>query len=145
MDVFVYGTLTDPGQAGAVLDRFEYVDAATLVGAHRVDGQYPTLAPGGRVDGRLLRTDELAALDRYEGVDRGLYVRVSVPLVAGEGDASDELDCEEDASDEPDREAAVYVGDPEALDAPAEWPGDGPFADRVRRGLAAHDPRVIFK
>lgn len=135
MDVFVYGTLTDPEQAGALLDRFEYLGDARLEGAHRVDGQYPTLAPGGDVDGRLLRTDDIDALDRYEGVDRGLYVRVAVPLVAPEGDASDE----------PDREVAVYVGDPEALDAPADWPGDGSFADRVRQGLATHDSRVVFK
>lgn len=130
MDVFVYGTLTDPEQAGAVLDSVEFVGRATLSGCHRVNGAYPTLAPGGEVDGRLLRTADIRALDEYEGVDRGLYVRVTVPLVA---------------DDAPGREVAVYVGNPEALDAPAEWPGDGPFRERVRAGLADHDAHVSFK
>jgi gamma-glutamylcyclotransferase (GGCT)/AIG2-like uncharacterized protein YtfP len=130
MDVFVYGTLTDPEQAGAVLDSFEYVSRATLSGCHRVEGTYPTLAPGGEVDGRLLRTAEIRTLDEYEGVDRGLYVRVTVPLVA---------------DDAPDRNVAVYVGNPDALDAPAEWPGDASFRERVRAGLADHDTHVCFK
>jgi hypothetical protein len=30
---------------------------ATLHGLHRVEGQYPTLAPGGSVAGRVLRTE----------------------------------------------------------------------------------------
>ena len=113
MDVFVYGTLTDPDTAAAVLDTFEYRGAAELVGLRRVDGRYPTLAPGGTTTGRLLRTPEVAALDAYEGVDRGLYCRQSVPLADGTGT----VEC--------------YVGDPAALDAPVEWPGGGPFRDRV--------------
>lgn len=51
MDIFVYGTLTDPEQAGRVLDSFEYAGDAVLSGLHRVEGTYPTLAPGGSVDG----------------------------------------------------------------------------------------------
>lgn len=126
MDVFVYGTLTEPAQASAVLDAFEYRGPATLDGLHRVDGRYPTLAPGGEVDGRVLRTDDVAALDRYEGVDRGLYVRVSVP-------AGDDLDAET---------VETYVGDPDALGAPADWPGDGDFAERVRSYLSANEVAV---
>ena len=118
MDVFVYGTLTDADRAGAVLDEFAYVGPATLSGLHRVTGRYPTLAPGGSVAGRLLRTTEIDALDRYEGVDSGLYVRVPVPV------ASDDHD---------DDEAAVYVGDPDRLGADADWPGAGDFGARVRR------------
>jgi gamma-glutamylcyclotransferase (GGCT)/AIG2-like uncharacterized protein YtfP len=117
MQVFVYGTLTDPETAGRVLDTFEYAGAATLVGLHRVAGRYPTLAPGGRTEGRILTTPEIDALDRYEGVDRGLYVRQPVPLA--DADTSDTVSC--------------YVCDPELLDAPAEWPGDGPFEARVVR------------
>jgi gamma-glutamylcyclotransferase (GGCT)/AIG2-like uncharacterized protein YtfP len=121
--VFVYGTLTDPERVDAVLDDGAFEGPATLVGLHRVDGRYPTLAPGGTTAGRLLATDEVDALDAYEGVDRGLYVRAMVPLEPSERTAPG------------DREAAVYVGDPERLDADAAWPGKGPFAERVRRFL----------
>ena len=126
MNVFVYGTLTDPDKAGAVLDSFEYTGDAVLSGLHRVEGTYPTLAPGGDVEGRLLWTDEIPALDHYEGVDRGLYSRVTVPLAVEAARES----------------AAVYVGDPTALDAPADWPGTGPFAERARAYVAANDVYV---
>ncbi|MFC6787340.1 gamma-glutamylcyclotransferase family protein [Halobaculum halobium] len=151
MDVFVYGTLTEPAHVRELLDSFAYVGAATLSGLRVVEGRYPTLAPpsetvdaGGDADGdaidgtgpvgadsdtgisvdaavggRLLRTDEIAALDAYERVNDGLYTRVSVPLVAPDGTRRGE--------------AAVYVGDPERLDAPASWPGSGPFEARVAR------------
>ena len=124
MRVFVYGTLTDPDTAATVLTECTYEGDATLVGLHRVDGAYPTLAPGGRTEGRLLITDETAALDRYEGVNRGLYTRCSLPLEDGDGT----VDC--------------YVGDPAALNAPAEWPGTGPFPERVRRYCRDHEVRV---
>jgi gamma-glutamylcyclotransferase (GGCT)/AIG2-like uncharacterized protein YtfP len=116
MDVFVYGTLTDPERVASVVDAFVFVGAAVLDGCHPVAGRYPTLAPGGRTAGRLLRTDEIDALDAYEGVDEGLYVRVSTARTDG-------------------GTVAVYVGDPDALDAEeaVEWPGSGPFAERVRR------------
>jgi len=119
MLVFVYGTLTDRECADELLDDFSYAGTETLSGFHRVDGEYPTLAPGGSVGGRLLETDEIGRLDAYEGIDRGLYTRVPVPV---------------EGAETPTR-AAVYVGDPDRLDveAPVEWPGDGPFADRVRR------------
>jgi gamma-glutamylcyclotransferase (GGCT)/AIG2-like uncharacterized protein YtfP len=113
MDVFVYGTLTNPDRVASVVDSYVFVGPATLHGLHLVDGRYPTLAPGGEAGGRLLRTDELDRLDAYERVDDGLYVRVSVPRTD-------------------DGTVAVYVGDPDRLDADADWPGDGPFADRVR-------------
>jgi hypothetical protein len=167
--VFVYGTLTDPARVADVLgtpsdasDRehhdaaapdddgnralddaadpagtssWSFVADATLWGLHRVDGRYPTLAPGGRVDGRLLATDAIGALDAYEGVDRGLYVRVPVPSATG------------GAVDGDPGAAAVYVGDPERLDAdePVAWPGDGDLERRVRRYVDANevvvDPR----
>jgi len=123
--VFVYGTLTDAERAGKVLDSFAYRGRATLSGLHRVEGTYPTLAPGGSVRGRLLETPDIDALDRYEGVEDGLYVRVSVP-VAGDGAA-------DDATTE------TYVGDPDRLDAPAAWPGEGPFAERVRASVRDND------
>lgn len=131
--VFVYGTLTDPARAERVLDDWRFDGAAALVGLHRVDGRYPTLAPGGRTAGRLLVTPELRALDTYEGVDRGLYVRVAVPLVA---------DDDRDEAGAAAEEAWVYVGDPERLDAGVEWPGSGPLDGRVERYVAAEGVRV---
>ena len=132
MDVFAYGTLTEPDRVAAVLDSYVYVGPATLTGLRPVEGRYPTLAPGG----------ETAALDEYEGVEEGLYHRVSVPLDAPDG--------------HPDR-AAVYVGDPERLDADASWPdatrsgasrpdgsadSDRGFAERVAAYLERADVRV---
>ena len=133
MYVFVYGTLTTPERAREVLDSFVFVGAATLSGLRVVEGEYPTLAPpadGERdaaVGGRLLRTDEVEALDAYERVDDGLYVRVAVPY-AGDPDEPDEV--------------ATYVGDPDRLGADARWPGDGPLDARVRSYLAGADVRV---
>ena len=120
MDIFVYGTLTEPERVASVVDAFVFVGAAVLEGCHPVAGRYPTLAPGGETAGRLLRTDDVDALDAYEGVDEGLYARVSVPRTDG-------------------GTAAVYVGDPDALDAEEaiDWPGSGPFAERVRRYFEA--------
>ncbi|SDR35451.1 gamma-glutamylcyclotransferase family protein [Natronobacterium texcoconense] len=124
MYVFVYGTLTDPDRVQTVLEghptaEYALEETATLEGVHRVDGRYPTLAPGGSVDGRVLAVDEvgLERLDRYEGVEDGLYVRVTVPY-SGRDD-----------------EAFVYVGDPARLgvDDRIDWPGDGPLLERVRR------------
>lgn len=114
--VFVYGTLTDAERARSVLRSVDFRGPATLEGLHRVAGEYPTLAPGGRVSGRLLATTDRDALDRYEGVERGLYVPVRVPL----SDA--ESTC------------LTYVGDPDRLDVgdAVDWPGDGAFAERVR-------------
>ncbi|MFC6951889.1 gamma-glutamylcyclotransferase family protein [Halorubellus litoreus] len=129
MHAFVYGTLTDPDRVSEVLgDRaWSFAGDATLRGLHRVDGRYPTLAPGGEVDGRLLETDAVDALDAYEGVARGLYVRVAVPTTGFEGAS-----------------AAVYVGDPDRLDVAESvaWPGDDDLAARVRRYVDANDVSI---
>ena len=127
MDVFVYGTLTEPDAVAEVVDSFVFVGPATLDGLRLVEGRYPTLASGGETAGRLLRTEAVDALDAYEDVDGGLYVRETVPLDAPTG--------------HPDT-AAVYVGDPERLDADAAWPGSGSFPDRVRSLLDDRDVRV---
>ena len=119
MLVFVYGTLTDRERADAVIGpgNYEFVGRARLEGVHRVEGVYPTLAPGGSVDGRLLETDRegIGVLDAYEGVDRELYVRVAVPIVGGDT-------------------AWSYVGDPARLEVMEDvtWPGEGTFRDNVR-------------
>ena len=137
MDVFVYGTLTEPERVREVVDSFVFVGPATLQGLHLVEGRYPTLAPGGETAGRLLRTDEVDALDEYERVDDGLYVRVSVPLVMSGAEAGGS--AAENTATHPE-EAAVYVGDPERLDADATWPGEGTFRERVERVLAERSP-----
>lgn len=121
MEVFVYGTLTDPAHVRTVLDDWRFDGVAVLDGLHRVDGSYPTLAPGGSVQGRLLRTGEVDRLDEYEGVESGLYDRVSVPR-RRDG-----------------RSVAVYVGHPDRLDADVAWPGEGTFSRRLRDYLRGND------
>ena len=153
MDVFVYGTLTDPKRVARVVSEFEFLGPAELDGMHRVDGRYPTLAPGGAVTGLLLRTPDVAALDAYEGVDAGLYVRASVPCerlgtagvvtsdddglassggAASSGGEEPSIDAVAvgEADDRP-GDVAVYVGHPEKLGVNVSWPGDGGLGDRV--------------
>ena len=131
MEIFVYGTLTDAERAASVLDAFTYRNDAVLEGLHRIEGAYPTLAPGGDVRGRILETTDVASLDRYESVERGLYVRVSVPLQSPGGVTDEES-------------VAVYVGDPDALgvDGSVSWPGPGPFTERVERYVREAAVRV---
>ncbi|WP_435119362.1 gamma-glutamylcyclotransferase family protein [Halolamina sp. C58] len=141
MDVFVYGTLTEPERVASVVDAYAFLGSAVLSGLHPVQGDYPTLAPGGETGGRLLRTDDIDALDAYEGVGDGLYVRVSVPV-----EHADLRDADEDGSGLADT-AAVYVGDPERLGVGDEvtWPAPdehGAFADRVRAYVRRHDVHV---
>lgn len=120
MDVFVYGTLTDRDTAAAVLGSVEYAGRAVIDGLHRVEGTYPTLLPGGTVEGRVLVTEDVAALDRYEGVDRGLYTRVEIPSRTGVP-------------------LATYVGDPGRLDIDEDWPGTGSFERQVRAYVDNYD------
>lgn len=172
MHVFVYGTLTEPERVGRVVDSFVFVGEAILEGLHPVAGRYPTLVPGGQTPGRLLRTADVDALDAYEGVDDGLYVRVHVPLVSadegavGEDGVSGEVQSggidgdndhersvggrmdDSDAVGDASGEAAVYVGDPDRLDVGVGdsdgplWPGDGEFPNSVRAYVAAEPVRV---
>ena len=128
MELFVYGTLTEPDRVDELLREYALLDGATLRGLQVVEGCYPTLAPGGRAAGRLLRTPEIDRLDAYEGVDRGLYVRVRVP------------------SDHPAADAvAVYVGRPDRLGLADRiaWPDDGTFRERVEQYVADNDVRVV--
>ncbi|ELY68065.1 gamma-glutamylcyclotransferase family protein [Natrinema versiforme] len=142
MDVFVYGTLTDPDRVRSVLetDAASAADAvvgrATLEGCHRVDGRYPTLVPGGSVDGRVLAVDDagLERLDRYEGIADGLYARVAVPIVGQDDDR--QAAANRDRNDD---RCWVYVGDPDRLGVDATWPGDGPFRERVQSVVSRAD------
>lgn len=124
--LFVYGTLTDPDRVADVVDEFTFRGDAVCEGLAPVQGRYPTLAPGERTSGRLLDVGDLAAVDDYEGVDRGLYVRVTLPYDDG-------------------GTVETYVGDPERLGVGDEWPGDGPFADRVRAYLDGNDVSVSLE
>jgi len=126
MDVFVYGTLTDPSIVERILDSYELGTRAELDGLSRADGEYPTLVPGGNCDGRILSTPDHGVLDRYEGVDRGLYVRRTLPLAGGAT-----VEC--------------YIGDPAALGVADEWPGTGAFAARVERYLSENDVVVTTR
>ncbi len=116
MEVFVYGTLTDPARVDALLDSWSFGPHARLHGLRRVEGRYPTLAPGDSVGGRILQTPEIDRLDEYEGVASGLYVRVELP---GEG-------------------VSLYVGRPGRLGIVerVRWPGEGSFEERVGEYLA---------
>lgn len=172
---FVYGTLTEPERVAELLDRFDLGPEATLYGLHRIEGRYPTLAPGGEVEGRLLETPETQRLDAYEGVDSGLYVRVSVPVsdgdretpeasrVAGASSSGDSVEQSSTDSQksktagniteqrsvssppESSNSAECYVGNPDRLDADAEWPGAGAFERRVRSYLDGHDVEIGHK
>lgn len=133
MYVFVYGTLTDPDRVETVLAsvpgaRYELESRATLEGLRRSEGEYPTLAPGDRVEGRLLAVDErgLEALDRYEGVDRGLYERIAVPHADGTDDGDD---------------VWIYVGDPGRLEVTecVDWPEGRSLTERVLTYVSRHD------
>jgi len=124
--VFVYGTLTDRDTAAQVVETVEYRGRANVDGLHRVDGRYPTLLPGGSVAGRILVPPAIEPLDRYEGVESGLYVRVQVPTANGGN-------------------VATYIGDPARLGVADEWPGSGPFPERVRAYIREHAVVVRFQ
>jgi len=132
--VFVYGTLTDDAQVAALLDSYRFVGDAVCVGFNRVDGRYPTLVPGESVSGRLLETSEIDRLDRYEGVDRGLYHRVSVSLASSLAASLSATTAE------------VYLAAPNVIGLGSleeYWPGEGSFRARVDRHLGAtHIERI---
>lgn len=126
MDVFVYGSLTAPERVGRIVESFAFVGPAVLRGLHAVEGTHPTLAPGGELGGRVLRTQDRAALDAYAGVADGSSVRVTVPSRGEHFSAA----------------VALYVGDPDATGAAATWPGEGTFEERVRRYVRDEDVHV---
>jgi AIG2-like family. len=132
--VFVYGTLTDDEQVATLLDSYRFISDAVCTGLRRVDGRYPTLVPGESVTGRLLETDEIDRLDRYEGVERGLYHRLPVsldpPVAATTATTT----------------ASVYLAAPNAVGLGSldrYWPDEGCFADRVDNRLASTTIRPI--
>ena len=133
--VFVYGTLTNPTQVSRLLDEYSFGPEVVCHGLQRVEGRYPTLVPGGQVAGRLLSTPETERLDSYEGVDRGLYCRVSVPLAA---------DWPQDAADNSVFTAdtvEIYIGDPAVLDVSedTDWPDGGSFRQCVNECIQTNN------
>lgn len=136
--LFVYGTLTDPTHLSTVVDAYTLGPPAVCVGLQRVDGRYPTLAPGGQTEGRLIATPELDALDSYEGLDRGLYCRVSVPLSVDDGSAPEPPFATETAE--------LYVGSPRLLGVEdiVEWPATGGLEHQVTQYVDSHSVRIQF-
>jgi len=139
---FVYGTLTDDEQVAGLLDSYRVVGDAVCVGLRRIDGRYPTLVPGGEVAGRLLSTPELDRLDRYEGVDRGLYCRVRVPLESASSDVSDSDHSVFDIET-----AAVYVAEPSKVGVGPEvgWPEAEGFSQSVTTYLGTNSVRITVE
>ena len=81
--LFTYGTLrSDPPPS--LLDGCERVGTGTVTGTLYDLGEYPALLLGGDdpVEGTIWRcpTDRLPELDRYEGVEEGLFRRVGVEV-----------------------------------------------------------------
>jgi gamma-glutamylcyclotransferase (GGCT)/AIG2-like uncharacterized protein YtfP len=76
--VFVYGTLRDGNPATHTLADYAMYDY----------GKFPYIVEeaGARVHGNIGTVDdkELTALDKYEGVERGLYTRRSVTVTQDE-------------------------------------------------------------
>ena len=133
--VFVYGTLTDPDRLSSVVDQYSLGPPAICEGFRRVDGEYPTLAPGRQTSGRLIETPEMDVLDSYEGLDRGLYCRVSVPLVAVPPTAPPQFAVET---------VEVYVGSPRLLgvDELIEWPSSGGLEHQITQYIESHPVRI---
>jgi len=139
--VFVYGTLTDPQQVSRLLEEYRFGPSAVCHGLQRIDGRYPTLVPGGQVAGRLLVTNEVDRLDEYEGLDRGLYCRVSAPLVDPHSLAADENRLV--AVDT----AEIYIGNPTAIGVSkqTDWPEAGPFNHCVKQYVETNNIRIEVK
>ncbi|OIB58482.1 gamma-glutamylcyclotransferase family protein [Natrialba sp. SSL1] len=180
---------------GAEWPDTEIVGDAVLGGCRQVDGQYPTLAPagsamedgtmgnettsgettdseatGGETTGTLLAVTDsgLERLDRYEGVEHGLYVRVRVPWLTNV-DADTGVDAGADANSNTATGTAAgtgrnanaatdsrpvdensqppvwtYVGNPDRLgiESALEWPRAATFEGSVREYIDAHDVGV---
>lgn len=81
--LFTYGTLGSRGGAGELLQGCERVRAADVTGILYDAGAYPALLlteDGQRVEGEIWScpADRLPDLDRYEGVEEGLFRRIGV-------------------------------------------------------------------
>ena len=109
--IFVYGTLREDKKATHFLTRHAMFDT----------GPYPYITPseGYGIDsvvGVIIEVDDdgLAALDKYEGVSKGLYVREKKLVISLDQDGEDHY-------------AWVYVAGP-------VWPKLIPSGDWTQRG-----------
>ena len=144
--VFVYGTLTDRTRVSELLSEYTFGPAATCDGLRRVDARYPTLVPSGGAPGRLLATTELDRLDRYEGVESGLYCRVSVPVRSdGVSESSGRTRSDRSAFDVD--TAEVYIGNPSGLGVGRQvgWPDAENFSHAVTKYVEANSVRIVMK
>lgn len=89
MDLFVYGTLLRGAPQGGLLSKLSRTDARVSGRLYRMPAGYPALVPEsgvGFVYGELISgVDErlFVLLDRYEGVEEGLYVRRELDVLVG--------------------------------------------------------------
>lgn len=86
--LFVYGTLRSGSSANHLLEGGRLVGPTTVAGElHDVGGSYPALVLEGEgsVEGEVWACPEelLAEIDRYEGVESGLFSRARVATGAG--------------------------------------------------------------
>lgn len=86
--LFVYGTLRGGGAASHLLRGCRPLGAASVPGTlYDVEGRYPALVREGeaRVHGEFWScpAGRLAELDRYEGVEEGLFRRVEAEVEGG--------------------------------------------------------------
>lgn len=84
--LFVYGTLKTGGGQEAMLGDVSRVAATTRGTLWDLPAGYPALGPGAaEVHGELVELPHpsaLSVLDRFEGVDEGLYERVMIDVVS---------------------------------------------------------------
>ena len=85
LPLFVYGTLRAGGAASALLNGLGRAPARARGVLYRMPAGYPALAPSSEhwVDGELVDppgTTRLGLVDRYEGVDEGLYRRAAMVI-----------------------------------------------------------------
>ena len=86
--LFVYGTLMPRhAQGGLLASATSRIEATTRGTLYHLPAGYPALQleGDGRVHGVLVELPSpqiLRLLDRYEGVEEGLYTRVEIPVTA---------------------------------------------------------------
>jgi gamma-glutamylaminecyclotransferase len=91
-NLFVYGTLLSGSGADALLGDCERLGAGTVHGTlYDIDGRFPAIVLYGAasVRGEVWRCPAplLLQLDRYEGVEEGLFRRVAVEPALADGAA----------------------------------------------------------
>jgi gamma-glutamylcyclotransferase (GGCT)/AIG2-like uncharacterized protein YtfP len=112
VNLFVYGTLMGGAPQGALLAGLRRSPATVRGRLYAMPAGYPALVLGGaaRVSGELVQgvdPNRLVVLDRYEGVDDGLYERVQVEVDVG----LERVSAEAYVMDHPERRGGRLVAD----------------------------------